>query len=305
MVGEEKLVIMLISKESWDLSNVLKKSWIWTAAVVSALFTFVPEALFNFRAWIPTAVIENSEFLKAHVDEINIVISKIATFAIVFVVAMFVRIVYMAVRRKVVIKGNNYIIQVEYGDLFKKSSNSKRVISFDECFSTHVGNAPEDINPNSICGQYLSSHPDLNMKALIEQSDIKEARSASKFKRKTRYESGTVIPYEDDLLLAFAKLDEKGLGRFESRDDYLNCLSRLWEELDCYYGQKDVCIPVLGAGVTRFESASGASLSQQELLDIIILSYRLNSHKIKKPNKLRIICRKSDDFSINRIGVLT
>lgn len=50
--------------------------------------------------------------------------------------------------------------------------------------------------------------------------------------------------------------------------------------------------------VTLFE---GASLSQQELLNIMIWSYKLSPHKIKAPYKLRIICKKSDGFSLNEI----
>lgn len=280
---------------------MVKKGWIWAASAISALFTFIPEPLFNIKQWIPETAFENCESLNAHVVEINIIISKVAVFVLIFFIAMLLRSGYLAIRRKVVIKGNNFTIQVEYGDLFEKSKGGKRVISFDECFSTHIGNAPEDINPGSICGQYLSVHPDLNISYLIEKSNIKAARTTSKFKKQTRYESGTILPNEDDLLLAFAKLDENGLGRFNSRDEYLRCLSLLWEEIDRHYSQKDVYIPVLGAGITRFESASGASLSQQELLDIIILSYMLSSHKIRRPNKLCIICRKADDFSINRI----
>ena len=102
--------------------------------------------------------------------------------------------------------------------------------------------------------------------------------------------------------MAFAPLDENGRGVFSSRDDYLACLCRLWKEIDKYYGQKDVCIPLLGAGITRFDNASGASYSPQELLDIIILSYKLSSHKIKSPQKLRIICKRSNNFSLDKIG---
>ena len=76
------------------------------------------------------------------------------------------------------------------------------------------------------------------------------------------------------LLLAFAKLDKDGLGRM-TRDEFLACLSVLWKEIDKYYGQKDVCIPVLGSGITRMDDTS---LTQQELLEIIIGSYRLSPH---------------------------
>ena len=73
----------------------------------------------------------------------------------------------------------------------------------------------------------------------------------------------------------------------------------MWEEIDKYYGQKDVCISILGSGTTRM---NGELLTQQQLLDMIIVSYKLSSHKIKLPNKLIIVCRRNDDFSINKIG---
>ena len=50
-----------------------------------------------------------------------------------------------------------------------------------------------------------------------------------------------------------------------------------------------------------FDGGSGASISQQDLLDIMIWSYKLSSHKIKAPHRLRIICKKNRGFSINNI----
>ena len=133
---------------------------------------------------------------------------------------------------------------------------------------------------------------------------MKPHREASKFNNQDRYESGRIVPNGDDLLLAFAKLDESGLGRL-SRDEYLECLSILWKEIDKYFGQKDVCIPILGSGITRIEGGSGASLSQQELLDMIIWSYKLSSHKIKEPHSLRVICKRQEDFSLDKIDSQT
>ena len=101
--------------------------------------------------------------------------------------------------------------------------------------------------------------------------------------------------------MAFAKLDDKGKGLFLSRDEYLRCLDFLWRELENHYSEKDVCVPILGAGTTSFDGGSGASISQQDLLDIMIWSYKLSSHKIKAPHRLRIICKKNRGFSINNI----
>ena len=98
--------------------------------------------------------------------------------------------------------------------------------------------------------------------------------------------------------MAFAKLDETGNG-YLSLDELLDCLSLLWKEINKYYAQCDVCVPILGSGITRIK---GEQISQQKLLDIIISSYQLSAHKIKEPCKLRIVCKKSRNFSLNRIG---
>ena len=49
------------------------------------------------------------------------------------------------------------------------------------------------------------------------------------------------------------------------------------------------------------ERLTDFSVDIYKLLDIIILSYKLSPHKINYPHKLRIICRKSDGFSLNDI----
>ena len=237
--------------------------------------------------------------LEDYILEINIIVNRVLTFIIVWLIAAFGYKAYLLLKNKVSIKGNNYKITVEYGDLFK-TKRCKRVINFDECFSTHVGADSADIKPTSICGQYLTANPNLNIQLLLSSSQLKPLKTKSKYQSKERYESGRIVPNGEDLLLAFAKLDKNGSGRL-TRDEYLECLSILWEEIDIHYGQQDVCIPILGAGLTRFDGGSGASIPQQELLDMMICSYKLSSHKIKSPNKLRIICRRDEDFSLDKI----
>ncbi len=278
--------------------DLLKKSAACAFAIISAVFTFVPEAIFGKVILISEDVLKQFT-LEGYTLEINIIVNRVLTFGIVWVIAAVGYKVYLLLRKKVRIKGNNYKITVEYGDLFK-TNNCKRVINFDECFSTQVGNRPADIKATSICGQYLTANPNLNIQSLISSSQLKPLNGKSKYNNKERYESGRIVPNGDDLLLAFAKLDKNGLGRL-TRDEYLKCLSVLWEEIDKYYGQQDVCIPILGAGLTRIDGGSGASIPQQELLDMMIWSYKLSSHKIKSPHKLRIICRRDEDFSLDKI----
>lgn len=268
--------------------KLFKKSLTWAISVITIVFTFVPETAFG-----------KCKLLLDASDEANVVLMRVLTFIAVFILSIAINALHVHFRKSLHIKGNNYSIQIEYGNILEMR-DCKKVINFDECFTTSVGSAPSDINSDSLCGQFLEANSIEDIQKLIGDAELIPLESKSKYQSKNRYASGKLVPYEDFLLMAFAKLDKKGLGVL-SREEFVDCLSTLWEEIDKYYGQKDVCIPVLGSGITRGELRS---LTQQELLDIIIGSYKLSIHKIKVPCKLHIVCRKRDGFSLNKIGEL-
>lgn len=280
---------------------LIKKSSALAFAVISVIFTFVPETFFGSHEWISQDLLKQYKiFSDLEANDVNVIISRLACFFLVWMATLLVYTLFLVLRRSIAIRGENYSIQVEYDNILQKK-DCKRVINFDECFSTQVGEKIADVKPDSICGQYLKLHPDLDIQKLITDANISPARSKSKYQHKTRYDSGTIVPNGDDLLMAFAKLDERGKGRFFSRDEYLKCLDLLWKELENYYSGTDVCVPILGSGITSFDGGSGASISQQDLLNMMIWSYRLSSHKIKSPHKLHIVCKKTKGFSINDI----
>ena len=258
----------------------------WALGIISAVFTLVPEALFGCCKIAPSAPYE-----------VNIIINRLLCFLGVTVLVAIIYGGYFHLRKSIYIRGKNYSIVVHYGDIFDMSK-CKKVIPFDECFTTEVGQAPAQVKPTSICGQYLAQYPIDNIQAIIDKTQVKPCKGKSKYKSKDKYESGCLVPHGDYLLMAFTKLDEDGLGRM-TRDEYLECLSLLWREINKHYGQTDVCIPVLGSGITRL---GDNELTQQELLDMIIGSYKLSAHKVKAPAQLHIVCKKRDDFSINKIG---
>lgn len=268
--------------------DFFKNSFIWASSILSAIFTFVPESFF-----------EKYKFSSNFSDEKNIIIARLLSFVIIFIFTMVFYKLYLHFRKSVKIKGHNYSIEVRYGDLFdSKLSECQKVIPLDECFITKVGTNPSDVNEESLGGQYLLKYPisESDMEKLIIDADLKPERSKSKYKGKTRYASGTIVPRNDFLLMAFAKLDIDGLARL-TKDEYNRCLLLLWDEINKYHMQKNVCIPILGSGVTR-----DLDLTQQELLDIIIHSYKISAQKLKNPCKLIIVCKECKDFSINKIG---
>ncbi|MBO5630458.1 MAG: hypothetical protein J5965_15445 [Aeriscardovia sp.] len=197
-------------------------------------------------------------------------------------------------RPSVTIADNTSSIIVEYGDI-TKITNGKKVINFDECFTTTVGDRPQDIKPGSVCGQYLAAYPIDNMQDLIQASGI-QASGVSQYDNLPKYESGIIIPRDDYLLMAFAKLDRNGLGKI-TYAQYNDCLNKLWEQIDLYHGTDDVYLPILGSKITRFDK----ELSQQELLDVMVASYRLSPKKMKKPFTLHVVCAKREGFSINDV----
>ena len=276
-----------------------KKSIAWAFAVTTGIFTFVPETFFEKFIHISQSFLNKFDSLeKLDARDINIIISRVLCFLIVW---LAVSVIYMTFKgRRITIKGRNYSIRVEYGNILKKEDCMK-VINFDECYTTKVGYDISDVKPSSICGQYLSAHPNIDMEKLIKDANVTPARAKSKYKQKVCYALGTIVPNGDDLLMAFAKLDEKGRGHL-SYDEYLKCLNMLWSELENHYSEKDICVPILGSGRTVFNDGSGTPISKQELLNVMIWSYNLTPHKIKLPHKLRIICKCSDDFSIHNIN---
>lgn len=281
---------------------MFEKSATCAFAITSAIFTFVPESFFHIVRWIPAQAVQKRMIESGITEvEIDIVISRALCFAAIWVITALGYGIYKVVRWSVKIKGDNYSIEIKYGDIFKQR-NCKKVVNFDECYTTKIGNKPCEIKADSICGQYLQGEgKNTNIQQLLSSSQIQPEKRKSRFQNCISYKPGSIVVDRNNLLLAFATLDENGRAHFFTLDEYIDCLSTMWEQIELNCEQQDVCVPILGAGLTKFEGGNGASLSQQQLLDLMVWSYRLSPHKIKSPYKLRIICKKCEGFSLNNI----
>lgn len=269
------------------IKKIAKRSFYISVSIESLILAILPEKIFIEYCLV-----------KFNTDISTIIINRCITFLMLYILIFIIVWSYKELVKRVDIKGFNYHIVVEYGDIFK-IKNTKKVIAFDECFTLKIGVDPADIKPDSVCGQYLKQYPleYVELENLLKEYDLRPARSKSKYKNQIRYESGKIIPRGDFYLIPFAKLNSDGAGVL-TREELLDCLNLLWEEINKFY-DRDVCITILGSGRTRFKDTI---LDKQYLLDMIIASYKLTPYKIKLPYKLHIVCRKSDDLSLNKIG---
>lgn len=265
------------------ISIIMNKGSSIAFALIGFIFTIVPENVFGI-GFIPCN----------WSDSTIIIVNRIITSLAIFVIVNLIYQLYIRKRRYVILEDRNIRIKIEYGDLFSYE-NGLKVISFDECFNTTVGDRPQDIKAKSVCGQYLIKYPIDNMQELIECAGI-QSNGQSRFNRLPKYKSGLIIPRDNFLLMSFTRLNQQGLGEM-TYTQYLECLRTLWEQIDIYHGTKDVYVPVLGSQIVRFDR----DLTQQELLDIMISSYRLSPKRLRRPYTLHIVCRKRDGFSINDV----
>lgn len=256
--------------------------------ITTGIFTFAPESFFKMCQLIPGAS-----------ETVDIIVGRFTLALVIFLMVLIKKLWNLETQRFTIINGTNYSVKILYGNIFDVKKG-KKIIPFDECFTVNVGDKPENINPSSVCGQYIQKYS-LNksiMDELIKKSHLQKLSTDSMYHNMNRYESGKLVVNGDYLLMAFAKLDGSGKG-YLSYNDYLKCLTVLWDEIDKYYGGEDVYIPILGSGVTRMDGSD--DMTSQELLEIIITSYKLAPHKIHLPQQLKIICKKESGISLAKI----
>lgn len=107
--------------------------------------------------------------------------------------------------------------------------------------------------------------------------------------KKIKYRLGTICAIDDYLLTALTRFDADNRAYLEIHD-YINCLLNFWNEIDRIYAGKTVALPILGSGITRFKGYE--NISDQELLELIILMFKVSRVKFTYPSKVKIIVYK-------------
>ncbi|EFF62517.1 conserved hypothetical protein [Turicibacter sanguinis PC909] len=191
---------------------------------------------------------------------------------------------------KVTLNINNSILEVKTGNIFRQKNF--KVIPFNEYFDTLVDD--DLISKTSLNGIFIENELDIDVQLLdnhIEKQlisrylETEETKNRNKGK-KVKYPLGTICKYDDYLLTAFSKFDSDNKA-YLTMQNYINFLMKFWDEIDRVYAGKSIAIPVLGSGITRFKE--NINITDQELLEILIWSFKISRIKIKYPSKVSII----------------
>lgn len=205
-------------------------------------------------------------------------------------------------KKNITINGNNIILNKS--NIFDSKYNGDiKIIPCNEFFDTG-----DMINEKSINGQYLKKMLNDKVYSNIGGIDRAISESLANIKKghveverlsggkKERYDLGTICFLRDGYcLLAFTKFDENNRAIL-SHKDYISSLLNMWENLDITYNGKNIVIPLLGGGITRFlDSNNGTTMSNQELLKYLLYSLKL-SGKTFKSNITIIVAHNNEEL---------
>ncbi|MEG1154352.1 MAG: DUF6430 domain-containing protein [Acinetobacter sp.] len=196
------------------------------------------------------------------------------------------------------------IVTVKAGDLFQQ--DGFKVIAFNEYFDTQVDD--NIISHKSLNGLYIDNHlsdsiSDLDQRIsnfTFDEDEILEVNHERKTGKKQKYLLGTIFVNEDYLLTAFSKFDDKNRA-FLTMPDYLGFLINFWDKVNRIYAQKSVSVPIFGSGITRIKEHK--NISDEDLLKIMLWTFRISEMRFKFPAKLTIVIHNDKIDKINLLDI--
>ncbi|MEA9418119.1 macro domain-containing protein [Aeromonas caviae] len=200
------------------------------------------------------------------------------------------------------IEGSEVTIKV--GDIFSESGF--KAIAFNEYFDTIVDN--KIISENSLNGIFVKKYFGEQVSELdshidnypFDESEKLDSNAERIVGKKLRYQIGTICIYKDFLLAAFTKFDNNNKAVL-TMPEYLEFLINFWDKVNNVYGQQSVVAPIFGSGITRIQGHK--TISDEDLLKIMLWTFRISEMRFKYPAKLTIVIHKSKIDKINLLDI--
>ena len=207
--------------------------------------------------------------------------NKAIIFIIVSIVLLLIYLVLWIRANKmesIKLRINGSTLEVKLGDIFEEEE--LKVIAFNEYFDTIVDD--DIIAKNSLNGIFITT----KLKGSLEDFDDEIDKYLS-----------TICKYKNEYLFtALTRFDKDNKTKILLKD-YVYALMNFWSEIDRVYAGKSVSIPLLGSGQTRIEDK--IDILEQELLELLIWTFKVSRIKIKHPSKITIVIYPNNKEKIN------
>jgi len=204
--------------------------------------------------------------------------------------------------QKIDIKVEGSDVTIKAGDIFQQKG--LKAIAFNEYFDTQVDN--KVIAKKSLNGIFIDDYLDVSVSELdnhirnytFESDEFIESNPNRAQGKTERYQIGTICIHGDYLLTALSKFDENNKALL-TMPEYLEFLINFWDKVNNVYAQQNVSVPIFGSGITRIKGHK--SISDEDLLKIMLWTFRISEMRFKYPARLSIIIHKD---KINQINLL-
>ncbi|BEO64484.1 hypothetical protein SMQE30_49070 (plasmid) [Serratia marcescens] len=189
---------------------------------------------------------------------------------------------------------------IKTGDIF--SQDGLKAIAFNEYFDTQVDD--RIIAASSLNGKFITDYLPCSIPELDEHiknykfdtDEIKDIDEDRKEGKKQKYEIGTICVLDDFLLTALSKFNSKNEANLKM-PEYLEFLISFWDKVNRIYAQKSVSVPIFGSGLTRIKGHK--TIDEQDLLKIMLWTFRVSEMRFKHPAKLTIMIHEGKIDKIN------
>lgn len=173
-------------------------------------------------------------------------------------------------------------ITIKTGNIFKEPG--LRVIGCDRNFTTIVDDVV--ISKSSLHGQLVENHgsaDDINAAVAKAAQELNLKQNTEK---KYKFPLGSIVRYHsnqdnhDYLLLAMMELNKKYEAHTTTRE-FEQTLTQMWKEIDRVYARKEIVLPLLGSGISRFDDGVKDDF---ELLRSMLYTLSSSGVNLKSPN---------------------